>query len=35
MRARRALLYTPGDDLHKIKKAITLGVDCIWKTASP
>jgi citrate lyase beta subunit len=29
MRARRALLYTPGDDLHKIKKAITLGVDCI------
>jgi citrate lyase beta subunit len=29
MRARRALLYVPGDDLHKIKKAITLGVDCI------
>ena len=29
MRARRALLYTPGDDLHKIRKAITLGVDCI------
>lgn len=29
MRARRALLYTPGDDLHKINKAITLNVDCI------
>ena len=29
MRARRALLYMPGDDLHKIQKAITLGVDCI------
>jgi citrate lyase beta subunit len=29
VRARRALLYMPGDDLHKIKKAITLGVDCI------
>jgi len=29
MRARRALLYMPGDDLHKIRKAITLGVDCI------
>jgi len=29
MRARRALLYTPGDDLHKIRKATTLGVDCI------
>jgi citrate lyase beta subunit len=29
MRARRALLYMPGDDLHKIKKATTLGVDCI------
>jgi citrate lyase subunit beta-like protein len=29
MRARRALLYTPGDDLYKIRKAITLGVDCI------
>ena len=29
MRARRALLYTPGDDLHKIIKASTLGVDSI------
>jgi len=29
MRARRALLYTPGDDLHKINKAITFDVDCI------
>ena len=29
MRARRALLYTPGDDLYKIQKAATLGVDCI------
>jgi len=29
MRARRALLYVPGDDLHKITKAVTLGVDCI------
>ncbi len=29
MRVRRALLYMPGDDLHKIQKAITLGVDCI------
>lgn len=29
MRARRALLYMPGDDMHKIQKAITLGVDCI------
>lgn len=29
MGARRALLYVPGDDLHKIRKAITLGVDCI------
>lgn len=29
MRARRALLYMPGDDLHKIQKAITLGVDSI------
>lgn len=29
MRARRALLYTPGDDLHKIEKAISLNVDCI------
>ncbi|MBP1611019.1 MAG: citE, partial [Acidobacteria bacterium] len=29
MRARRALLYVPGDDLHKIQKAISLGVDCV------
>jgi citrate lyase beta subunit len=29
MRARRALLYMPGDDLHKIQKAITLDVDCV------
>jgi citrate lyase beta subunit len=29
MRARRALLYVPGDDRHKIEKAIRLNVDCI------
>lgn len=29
MRARRALLYMPGTDMHKIQKATTLGVDCI------
>jgi citrate lyase beta subunit len=29
MRARRALLYMPGDDRHKIEKALTLEVDCI------
>ena len=29
MRARRALLYMPGDDLHKIQKATQLDVDCI------
>jgi citrate lyase beta subunit len=29
MRARRALLYMPGDDLRKISKAATLGVDCV------
>src|SRR5512136_298463 len=29
MRARRALLCMPGDDMHKIQKAITLGVDTI------
>jgi citrate lyase beta subunit len=29
MRARRALLYMPGDDQKKIRKAITLGVDSI------
>lgn len=29
MRARRALLYIPGDDLRKIRKATTLAVDCV------
>jgi citrate lyase beta subunit len=29
MHVRRALLYMPGDDRHKIDKAATLGVDCI------
>jgi citrate lyase beta subunit len=29
MRARRALLYVPGDDLKKIQKAATLDVDCV------
>ena len=29
MHVRRALLYMPGDDMHKIRKATTLGVDCI------
>ncbi len=29
MRARRALLYMPGDDERKINKAISLDVDCI------
>lgn len=29
MHARRALLYVPGDDRHKIEKAITLQADCI------
>jgi citrate lyase beta subunit len=29
MHSRRALLYVPGDDRHKIKKALTLKVDCI------
>src|SRR5512140_3655042 len=29
MHSRRALLYMPGDDRHKIEKATTLGVDCI------
>ena len=29
MHARRALLYMPGDDRHKIEKAIHLEVDCI------
>jgi len=29
VRARRALLYVPGNDLHKIEKAASLQVDCI------
>ncbi|MGD0877121.1 MAG: CoA ester lyase [Anaerolineales bacterium] len=29
MHSRRALLYMPGLDRHKIEKALTLGVDCI------
>lgn len=29
MHPRRALLYMPGDDMRKIQKAATLGVDCI------
>jgi len=29
MHSRRALLYMPGDDRHKIEKSTTLGVDCI------
>jgi citrate lyase beta subunit len=29
LRSRRALLYMPGDDLYKINKAATLGVDSI------
>ncbi len=29
MRSRRALLYVPGDEMHKIQKAIGLGVDSI------
>ncbi len=29
MHVRRALMYMPGDDMHKIQKAISLGVDCI------
>ncbi len=29
MRLRRAFLYTPGDDLHKIEKACTLKADCV------
>jgi citrate lyase beta subunit len=29
MRARRALLYTPGDDPHKVRKAADLDVDCV------
>jgi citrate lyase beta subunit len=29
MQSRRALLYMPGDDMRKIRKATTLGVDCV------
>jgi citrate lyase beta subunit len=29
MRARRALLYIPGDEIHKIRKATALDVDCV------
>ena len=29
MHSRRALLYVPGDNRHKIEKALTLKVDCI------
>ena len=29
MHSRRALLYVPGDDRHKIEKAAGLDVDCI------
>ena len=29
MHSRRALLYMPGDDRHKIEKSLTLGVDCV------
>lgn len=29
MRPRRALLYTPGDDMHKVRKALTFGADCV------
>jgi hypothetical protein len=29
MHSRRALLYMPGNDWHKINKALGLGVDCI------
>jgi len=29
MKSRRALLYVPGDDLYKIQKAATLGVDSV------
>jgi len=28
-RVRRAVLYVPGDDMHKIRRAATLGVDCV------
>lgn len=29
MRLRRAFLYTPADDLHKVEKACRLGADCV------
>ncbi|MHB1338595.1 MAG: HpcH/HpaI aldolase/citrate lyase family protein, partial [Bellilinea sp.] len=29
LRSRRALLYVPGDDLHKVEKAAVLGADCV------
>jgi len=29
LRSRRALLYVPGDDRHKIEKAAALGADCV------
>jgi citrate lyase beta subunit len=29
MRARRVLLYVPGNDRHKIEKASTMGADCL------
>jgi len=29
LRSRRALLYVPGDDLHKVEKASKLGADCV------
>jgi len=29
MRLRRAFLYTPGEDVHKIEKACALGADCV------
>lgn len=29
LRSRRALLYVPGDDLHKVEKAAALGADCV------
>lgn len=29
LRSRRALLYVPADDLHKVEKAAALGADCV------
>ncbi len=29
MKSRRAVLYVPGDDFHKIQKACTLDSDCV------